>query len=137
MLQSRVVDQETKGVEVRRNQLSGQLHSVHSDGHGFDPSQQQERVEWRQTRPNRVDEECNLFTNLRVGNCNDTSHEIVVAREVLCGRIVNNIDAEVKRSLEIRGHHGVVDDDQSIGVGSLDGSDDCSDVGNLEQRVGR
>jgi hypothetical protein len=51
-------------------------------------------------------------------NGNDTSHDIMVTAEVLGSRVVNDIGAQVQRSLEVRRHHGVVNDDKSFLWGS-------------------
>jgi hypothetical protein len=51
-------------------------------------------------------------------NRNNTSHDIVMTAEILGSRVVNNIGAEVQRSLEVRRHHGVVNDDKSFLWGS-------------------
>jgi hypothetical protein len=43
-----------------------------------------------------------------------TSHEVMMAREVLCSRIVDDVDAELERPLEVGRHHGVVEDNDGV-----------------------
>ena len=45
---------------------------------------------------------------------NNTGHDIVVTAEILGSRVIDDVGAEVERSLEVWRHHGVVHDDQGV-----------------------
>jgi hypothetical protein len=47
-----------------------------------------------------------------------SGHEIVVSAEILCGRVIDNVSSQFEGFLEIRRHHGVVDDDKGIRASS-------------------
>jgi hypothetical protein len=60
----------------------------------------------------------------------------VVAREVLRSTVVDDIGAMLERALEVRAHHRVVHDDDSLRLVLVDHRRDGGNVCDLEQRVG-
>lgn len=59
-----------------------------------------------------------------------------MSTEILCARVVHNIGTQLERLLQVRGHHGVVDHNQSIGAGSVDKLTDPWNIGDLHKWVG-
>jgi hypothetical protein len=64
-----------------------------------------------------------------------TSHEIVVPAEILCAAVVDDVCSEFERSLEVRAHHSVVYDNESLWSGPVDIESYLLDVRNFEEGV--
>lgn len=67
----------------------------------------------------------------------DSSHQVVVATEVLGSAVVDNVCAVLERSLEVRAHHRVVDDYERLGLVAMNKFRNSGNVGDLEERVRR
>jgi hypothetical protein len=64
-----------------------------------------------------------------------TSHEIVVATEILGGTIVDDVGTMLQRPLEIRTHHSIVYHDDRIRGALFYVRTDLGQVGNLKQWI--
>lgn len=59
-----------------------------------------------------------------------------MSAEILCARVINDISAQFQGLLEIRRHHGVVDDNKGIRASFVYDFRDPWNVGDLHQGVG-
>jgi hypothetical protein len=62
-------------------------------------------------------------------------HQVVVSAEVLGSTVVDDICSVLEGALEVRTHHRVVDDDESVGTVLVDQRTDGGDISDLEERV--
>ena len=131
------VDVESQSIEVEGDQVGSGALTVHPDGQGLQASKEEETILRRQARPGRVDEESYTFSDVVAFDGDDPGHDVVMPREVLGPRIVDDIRTEVERSLKVGGHHGVVDHDKGFRGSRMDQAGDHPQVGDLEKRVGR
>ncbi|KAH0207508.1 hypothetical protein KCU99_g152, partial [Aureobasidium melanogenum] len=60
--------------------------------------------------------EVKFVTQFRAVGSHYTSHNIVVTRQIFGTALVDDIGAQVKRVLEVRRKHSVVDNDERLGV---------------------
>lgn len=153
--ETRVVDLEAEVMEVLGDEVGGGLLLVEAKGEGLDSAKEEERVEGGEAVADGVDGEGDaLFRGGQVSTetiqrdwtthlgyvlavaADDSSHEVVMSRQVLRSTVVNDVRTVLEWALEVRAHHGVVHDDDGLGLVLLDHRRDGGNVGNLEQRVG-
>lgn len=126
------VDVEPQSIEVEGDEMCSGALTVHPDRQGLQASKEEETILRRQSRPGRVDQESHTFGDLVTFDGDDPGHDVVMPREVLGTRIVDDICTEVERSLKVGGHHGVVDHDEGFRRSRVDQAGDHPQVGDLE-----
>lgn len=136
-LEAGVADAEAALLEELGNGLGVGLLLLHADGERLDAAHEEEGVVGGEAAAGRVDGEEELVADGGVVAGDDAGHDVVVAGEVLCARLVDDVGAEVERVAEHGGEHGVVDDDEGLGVGVVGAGGDGGNVDNLDERVGR
>lgn len=60
----------------------------------------------------------------------------MVSTEIFSSRVVNNISAQFQGLLEIRGHHGVINDDKRVGAPLVHNLGNAGDISDLHHGVG-
>lgn len=131
------VDVEPQSIEVEGDEVRRGALTVHPNGQGLQASKEEETILRRQSGSGRVDQESHTLSHLVAFDGDDPGHDVVMPREVLGTRIVDDICTEVERSLKVGGHHGVVDHDEGFRGSRVDQAGDHPQVGDLEERVGR
>ena len=124
-------------MEHLRDETSGYLLSVHTDGEGLHASQEKEGVERRKTVTDGIDHESDMFCEVVPIAYDDSSHKVMVARQVLGRTIINDVRAVFERALKVWTHHRVVDHYNRVWGPFLDLSANLGNVHDLEQWVSR
>ena len=135
-LQARVAHLEAVRLEESCDAHGVCLLLLHTDTKSFDTAEQQPRVEWRETAARGVNGEVQSVAQRGVVDGDYTSHEVVVAGQVLGTGFVDDVGAEVERVHQHGRHHGVVYADDGCRVGFVRHAGDGGDVADLDERVG-
>jgi hypothetical protein len=131
------MDLEPELVEVFGDQDGVGLLAIQPDGQSLDTSKEKERIERRQAVADRVDGKCNGLGDVLPVAAYNAGHEVVMATQVFCSRIVDDVGAMIEGALKVGTHHRVVDDDDSLGHKRMDEVRDGGDIGDLNQGIGR
>lgn len=110
---------------------------LHTHAESLDTAKQQPRVKGRESTSGSIDGKEEAVAQRRVIDGDDTSHEVVVAGEVLGARLVDDIGAEVERVQQHGRHHGVVYCNNGRGVCGVGDAGDGGNIADLDQRVRR
>lgn len=83
----------------------------------------------------RYDENLSYLCNVVPVASDDTGHEVVMAGQVFCRTVVDDVCTMLEGPLQSGAHHSVVYDDEGIGTALLDVLCDAGEIDDLEEGV--
>lgn len=121
------------GLEILRHLHGVALRGLHAHVEGLKATNSHVAVERSGDGANAVLNEAHLLPDLHVAADDDAHEHVGVAADVLGDAVQHEIGAELKRTLQVRSHEGVVHDQKSVVL--LRDLSDGADVGDLERGV--
>ena len=109
---------------------------VHANGQRLDSAQHQPRIERRENRAGSVLNELELLGVVFAFQHNDTADAVAVSVQILRRAVDHDVGAQLDRTLKVRTHERVVDDQSRIS-GFANDSRNPANIGDRHQRIRR